>query len=80
MLYHNVRVLGYYLRFIDAAALGGTSAAVWWYGTRTGIWPRGSTDSIVVFCSAIMLGLIAVGGSMRAYHARRTERLSEELA
>ena len=80
MLYRNVRVLGYYLRFIDAAALGGTSAAVWWYGTRTGIWPRVSTDSIVVFCATIMLSLIAVGGSMRAYHARRTERLSEELA
>lgn len=80
MLYHNVRVMGYYLRFIDAASIGVASAATWWVGSRLDLWHQEQTvRAAFVFSLVIVVAFAALGGRMRAYHARRTEQVWREL-
>jgi exopolysaccharide biosynthesis polyprenyl glycosylphosphotransferase len=72
-------MIGFYLRFIDAAAVGATSAAVWWITQAAG-WPMGERPAFVTFSAVSVLALLALGARLRVYHARRTERLGKELA
>lgn len=81
MLYHNVRLMGHHLRFIDAIAIGVTSAATWWIGTRYGMWQRVPTfNSLIIYSSTIIIGFIVFSGRLKTYRARRTEGIIQELA
>ena len=80
MLYHNVRIMGYYLRSIDAAAIGATSAGAWWLGALLGAWPwHASWGAMVLYSATIVLAFLLLAGRMHAYHARRTEHLVQEF-
>jgi exopolysaccharide biosynthesis polyprenyl glycosylphosphotransferase len=80
MLYQNVHIFAHYLRLIDAAIAGISTAAVWALGVRFGLWPEATGYHMFVFASAMVVAFVTIANRMRIYHARRTERLGRELA
>ncbi len=80
MLYHNVRVMGSYLQLVDALAVGASAVAVWKIAEQ-GAWLhlQSSHQALTVFVVLNVLAFAFLGGRLHAYHARRTERLAEEL-
>jgi exopolysaccharide biosynthesis polyprenyl glycosylphosphotransferase len=80
MLYHNVRVMAPYLRMLDAVTVGFVSFAVWWSGVRLDAWSMAETwQPLAVFVSTLALAFLVLGERMRAYHAWRTQHLTQEL-
>lgn len=80
MLYQNVHIFAHYLRLIDAAIAGISTAMVWAVGVRLGLWSEDTGFAMFVFASAMVVAFVSIANRMRIYHARRTERLSKELA
>lgn len=80
MLYQNVHIFAHYLRLIDAAIAGISTAAVWALGVRLGLWPESTGYQMFVFASAMVVAFVTIANRMRIYHARRTERVTKELA
>ncbi len=80
MLYQNVHIFAHYLRLIDAAIAGISTAAVWAVGVRLGLWPESTGYHMFVFASAMVVAFVTIANRMRIYHARRTERIGREMA
>ena len=80
MLYHNVRVMGSALRFLDAIGVAAVSLLVWAIGVRQNHWPGPETQSsAVLFSGALFFYFLLVSVRLRAYRPRRTEHMRQEL-
>lgn len=81
MLYHNVRVMGSHLMFIDAMGIGILSAAGLWFSKGQSPFVVGDPvlGARLIFCLSITAAFMIIGNRMQAYHARRTERITDEL-
>jgi exopolysaccharide biosynthesis polyprenyl glycosylphosphotransferase len=81
MLYHNVRVMAYYIRCMDALVVSGVSATTWAAGKRLGFWPDFSASrAVALFSITIAIAFMVIGQRMKVYHAWRTEHIFQELA
>jgi exopolysaccharide biosynthesis polyprenyl glycosylphosphotransferase len=81
MLYHNVRVIGAHLWLADAMAIGALSAGTCWIGAQYGVLSaQADGRAVVTFCASIVLAFLILSARMRAYHTRRTEKLTKELS
>ena len=80
MLYHNVRLMGQTLRFIDAGAAVASATVLAWYGFQE---PEAYRDafrySLQFFAVIFLIAFLILAERMRIYFARRTESIGHEL-
>lgn len=80
MLYHNVRVMAYSLRIVDAGAVVAASVVAIWYSIEGGAQAREALiPGIAMFAASLFITFLAIAERMHVYFARRTEDLAREL-
>jgi exopolysaccharide biosynthesis polyprenyl glycosylphosphotransferase len=80
LLYHNVQVMAYSLRFIDAAVAVLASTVLVWYGIEGGAPMREHYRfAVELFGIANLIAFMIIAERMRIYFARRTEDIAGEL-
>ena len=80
MLYHNVRLMGNSLRFVDAAAAVAASTLLVWYGYEGAPAQREAFRfSLEFFAVLYLVAFLVLAERMRIYFPRRTESIGHEL-
>ncbi len=80
MLYHNVQVMGYSLRVVDAGAVVAASAIAVWFSVDPGLHAREDLiPGIALFAGTLFVSFLVVAERLHVYIVRRTEDLGREL-
>ena len=77
MLYHDVKIVGTYLMFVDAVAIGLLSALLLPHASVAQA--GGGPSAMLLFAFALSAGFTLLSQRLHAYHARRTEGQLREL-